>query len=198
MHTKAWHLIPTLLWKESRVVTTGYNIFVTYEFAIFSSRLKNYNHWTTIISPNNNHWLYDHQGKFSGFHHDENPLNIQPTHTAMYGHSTQDNPLKITDNHYGNSQMTKNRWKPTESCFLFPSPSTTVTLSTAYYILACPLWVMGMSLFRMYHGVHSPCTSKCTTHPHHYKKNTKHICASGAKMAQDVGMVWKCCGVIPI
>jgi len=28
--------------------------------------------------------------------------------------------------------------------------------------------------------------------------NTKHICASGGKMAQDVGMVWQCCGVIPI
>ena len=28
--------------------------------------------------------------------------------------------------------------------------------------------------------------------------NTKHICVSGGKMAQDVGMAWKCCGVIPI
>jgi len=28
--------------------------------------------------------------------------------------------------------------------------------------------------------------------------NTKHICVSGGKMTQDVGMVWKCCGVIPI
>ena len=26
--------------------------------------------------------------------------------------------------------------------------------------------------------------------------NTKHICVSGDKMAQDVGMVWKCCSVI--
>ena len=28
--------------------------------------------------------------------------------------------------------------------------------------------------------------------------NTKHICVSGSKMAQDVGMVCRCCGVIPI
>ena len=28
--------------------------------------------------------------------------------------------------------------------------------------------------------------------------NTKHICVSGGKMEQDVGMVWKCCSVIPI
>ena len=41
---------------------------------------------------------------------------------------------------------------------------------------------------------HSPCTSKWTTHPAlptPLQKNTKHIGASGGKMAQDVGMVWK-------
>ena len=46
---------------------------------------------------------------------------------------------------------------------------------------------------------HSP--SKRTTHPPlptPLHKNTNHICASGGKMAQDVGMVWKCCGIIPI
>ena len=57
---------------------------------------------------------------------------------------------------------------------------------------------------------HSPCTSKCTTHPPlptplpsttllcTQLTNTKHICISGGKMAQGVGMVWKGCGVIPI
>ena len=34
-----------------------------------------------------------------GFYHGPNPLNIQPTHTAMYGQSTTDNPLQITDNY---------------------------------------------------------------------------------------------------
>jgi len=48
---------------------------------------------------------------------------------------------------------------------------------------------------------HSLCTSKCTTHPPlpttlpsttllcTQLTNTKHICVSGGKMAQDVGMV---------
>ena len=46
-----------------------------------------------------------------------------------------------------------------------------------------------------------PCTSKCTTHPPlptplpsttllcTQVTNTKHVCVSGGKMAQDVGMV---------
>ena len=33
-----------------------------------------------------------------GFYHGPNPLDIQPTHTAMYGQSTTDNSLQITDN----------------------------------------------------------------------------------------------------
>ena len=51
---------------------------------------------------------------------------------------------------------------------------------------------------------HTPCTSTCTHHTafhnplHTTNKPTKHICVSRGKMAQDVGMVWKCCGVIPI
>ena len=55
---------------------------------------------------------------------------------------------------------------------------------------------------------HSPCTSTCTPSTtqhtafhnplHTTKKNTKHICVSSGKLAQDVGMVWKCYGVIPI
>ena len=38
---------------------------------------------------------------------------------------------------------------------------------------------------------HSPCTSKCTTHPPLPTplQKTHHICASSGKMAQDVGMV---------
>ena len=42
---------------------------------------------------------------------------------------------------------------------------------------------------------HSPCTSTCTHHTafhsplHTTNKHTKHICVSGGKMAQDVGMV---------
>ena len=39
---------------------------------------------------------------------------------------------------------------------------------------------------------HSPCTSKRTAHPPlliPLQTNTKHICVSGGKMAQDVGMV---------
>jgi len=54
---------------------------------------------------------------------------------------------------------------------------------------------------------HSPCTSTCTALPITLPStsllctkltNTKHICGSGGKTAQNVGMVWKCCGVIPI
>ena len=57
---------------------------------------------------------------------------------------------------------------------------------------------------------HSSCTSTCTTHPPlptplpsttllcTQLTNTKHICVSGSKMAQDVGTVGKCCGVISI
>ena len=54
-----------------------------------------------------------------------------------------------------------------------------------------------------YNITHTPCTSKCTHHTafhnplHTTNKHTKHICGSSSKMAQDVGMVWKCC-VIPI
>ena len=52
---------------------------------------------------------------------------------------------------------------------------------------------------------HSPCTSTYTTHPPLLTSlpsttllctqliNTKHVFVSGSKMAQDVGMVWKCC-----
>ena len=42
---------------------------------------------------------------------------------------------------------------------------------------------------------HSPCTSTCTHHTafhsplHTTNKHTKHICVSGGKMAQDVGMM---------
>jgi len=51
---------------------------------------------------------------------------------------------------------------------------------------------------------HSPCTSTCTTLPIPLPSttlaciqltNTKHICVSDGKMAQGVGMVWKCCGI---
>ena len=57
---------------------------------------------------------------------------------------------------------------------------------------------------------HSLCTLKCTTHPPLLTPlpsttllciqliNTKHICVSGSKMVEDVGIVCKCCGVISI
>ena len=53
----------------------------------------------------------------------------------------------------------------------------------------------------------SPSTSTCTALPITLPSttllctqltNTKHICVSSGKMAQDVGMVRKCCGIIPI
>ena len=57
---------------------------------------------------------------------------------------------------------------------------------------------------------HSLCTLKCATHPPLLTPlpsttllciqliNTKHICVSGSKMVEDVGIVCKCCGVISI
>ena len=52
---------------------------------------------------------------------------------------------------------------------------------------------------------HSPCTSKCTPHPAlpNPLPSTTLQCTqltqgTVGKMAQDVGMVWMCCGVIPI
>ena len=55
-------------------------------------------------------------------------------------------------------------------------------------------------------AIHSPCTLPAlptTLHAFHNpllitKKHAKHISVSGGKMAQDIGTVWKCCGVISI
>ena len=49
---------------------------------------------------------------------------------------------------------------------------------------------------------HSPCTSTCTTHPvlPNPLPSTTLLCTqlTQDKMAQDLGMVWKCCGIVPI
>ena len=82
-------------------------------------------------------------------------------------------------------------------------------LHTAKTAISAMLSIASTLYIAATHNItHSQCTSTCTPSTTHHtafhnllhitNKHTKHICVTSGKMTQDVGMMWKCCDVIPI